>query len=237
MYKSICLVSLAVSILQCLVVYANLSDILIVGNKLLSTPCQEVKLSDIISHDATLFERVDHLHRALHEFRVTSGFGRAIAAPQLGYTLQFIAAHLNGRNYTIFNPSITFRSPELFTMWDDCLSFPDLMVSVKRHKKISVSFINEIGEVESWNDLDQATSELLQHEIDHLNGILAVDIASPLLDNDGNQLVESIVSRKAWLADRAHFESFVDYSIPTLTHPLSDVEIIPQEVDSKSEEL
>jgi peptide deformylase len=62
-------------------------------------------------------------------------------------------------------------------MWDDCMSFPSLLVRVRRHKCISVHFCDEHGNPHEWLQLNQATSELLQHEIDHLDGILAVDRA------------------------------------------------------------
>ena len=63
------------------------------------------------------------------------------------------------------------------TLWDDCMSFPDLVVMVKRHKKISIEYNNENGEIQIWNDLTPSESELLQHEIDHLDGIMAIDKA------------------------------------------------------------
>jgi peptide deformylase len=55
------------------------------------------------------------------------------------------------------------------------MSFPWLMVKVQRHKSISITYQDESGQVKEWNHIDQATSELLQHEIDHLDGVLAVD--------------------------------------------------------------
>ena len=141
------------------------------------------------------------LHDALDLFRARNGFGRAIAAAQLGIPLRCIALHYDGERRTLADPEITERRPETFTLWDDCLSFPDLLVRVRRHIEISILFTNERGERESWPRLDRARSELLQHEIDHLDGILAVDRA---LDPG------SIVPRATFAERPAHFAAMVD---------------------------
>ena len=101
----------------------------------------------------------------------------------------------------MINPEITDRSEQTFTLWDDCMSFPDLLVKVRRHASITVSFLDSKGRPREWRDLDRATSELLQHEIDHLDGVLAVDLA---LDRD------SLVTREVFVAMREHFEAQVD---------------------------
>jgi peptide deformylase len=115
------------------------------------------------------------LQEALERFRSKHGFGRAIAAPQIGIKKRFIALNLDGQSHIMVNPEITWTSPEKFTMWDDCMSFPDLLVKVQRYKSVSVHFQDENGVFQRWNELDLSTSELLQHEIDHLDGVLATD--------------------------------------------------------------
>jgi peptide deformylase len=148
-------------------------------------------------------------HKALKDFREKNGFGRAISAPQVGYGIQMIALHLD-KPMTIFNPVITKTSPDTFTMWDDCLSFPDLMCCVRRYRSISIRFMDENGEERSWNDCDIALSELLQHEIDHLNGILALDIA---ISPEKDPTCQSIVKREDWMNEKDRYNSYVDYSI------------------------
>ena len=138
----------------------------------------------------------ERLHQVLAEFRAHHGFGRAIAAPQIGAFLRLIALDLGEGPRALVNPRITRRSEETFPLWDDCLSFPDLLVLVRRHRRITVAFTNERGVEETWRDLDPATSELLQHEIDHLDGILALDRA---IDD------EAIVTRKEFERDPERF--------------------------------
>jgi len=145
------------------------------------------------------------LHRALFDFRAKHGFGRSIAANQIGITKRFLAINLGGKGaFTMINPEIIWRDSNMFTLWDDCMSFPWLLVKVKRNNSISVRFNDDDGNVHVWNELDQATSELLQHEIDHLDAILATDRA---VDE------RSIISRTAFDKDPDKFQKQVDYLI------------------------
>ena len=124
-----------------------------------------------------LNDDVARLHATLARFRAEHGFGRAIAATQIGVARRFIALNLGEGPFTMFNPEIVWRPGETFTLWDDCMSFPFLLVRVARDVSISVEFEDEAGRRQRWERLDRATSELLQHEIDHLDGVLALDRA------------------------------------------------------------
>jgi len=76
----------------------------------------------------------------------------------------------------LINPEITWASRDKMELWDDCFSFPDLMVKVERAEQIRVAYLDAEGKqqmIEAKGDL----SELLQHEIDHLDGILAIQRA------------------------------------------------------------
>lgn len=144
------------------------------------------------------------LHATLAEFRKQHGFGRAISAPQIGIPLRFIAVNLGKEPFTVVNPVVTGSSAATFTMWDDCMSFPDLLVRVRRSESISIEYADEEGKPQVWRDLDLAAAELLQHEIDHLDGILAVDRA---MDRD------SLVMRAEFERNVEHYASMVDYTI------------------------
>ncbi len=116
------------------------------------------------------------LRDTLHEFRRTHGFGRGIAAPQIGVALRVIYLELGGASYCLVNPAYEWRSAETFRLWDDCFSFPDLLVWLERATEVRLSYQDETGrtrELLATGDL----AELVQHEIDHLDGILAVDRA------------------------------------------------------------
>jgi peptide deformylase len=148
------------------------------------------------------------LQAALDAFRAEHGFGRGIAAPQIGIPKRFIAINFGQGTRSLINPVITWRSDASFTLWDDCMCFPELLVKVRRHASISVRFLDEQGATQTWERLGQAESELLQHELDHLDGVLATDLA---LD------ARSIIYRTAFAADPGFFQRQVDYVIqPTI---------------------
>jgi peptide deformylase len=154
--------------------------------------------------DSAFIYNQRRLHATLTAFRQSKGFGRAISAPQIGVPQRFIALNLGDEQLLLVNPEIVWSSAETFTMWDDCMSFPSLLVKLQRYQSISVHFLDERGQHREWLRLNQATSELLQHEIDHLDGILAVDRA---IDR------ESLVMREVFDAQQAYFARQVDYVI------------------------
>jgi peptide deformylase len=146
-------------------------EILLLGNPQLWQPSAPV--SDIHSRETQ--EIIRDLSETLQDFRDRQGFGRAIAAPQIGARRRIIFMNA-GQPLALVNPAITRASGEQMELWDDCFSFPDLMVRVRRSVEVTVSYTDERGvarEMTARNDL----SELLQHEIDHLDGILATDRA------------------------------------------------------------
>lgn len=143
----------------------------------------------------------ERLAATLAAFRARHGFGRGIAAPQIGVPLRMIGLRLPGLPPVVLNPEITWRSSETFTLWDDCMCFPDLLVRVRRHRSISVRWLRPDGAPQVLERLGPAESELLQHEIDHLDGILAVDRAEG---------PNAIVRRAAFDAAPEHFRSQVD---------------------------
>jgi peptide deformylase len=61
-------------------------------------------------------------------------------------------------------------------VWDDCLSFPNLLVKVNRYKKCTLTYYDENWEQHKMI-LEDSESELLQHEFDHLDGIMATQRA------------------------------------------------------------
>jgi peptide deformylase len=76
----------------------------------------------------------------------------------------------------LVNPQIIWGSDSQMELWDDCFSFPDLMVRVSRAAQVRVEYQDD-GGVKQTLEAEGDLSELLQHEIDHLDGILAVQRA------------------------------------------------------------
>jgi peptide deformylase len=144
----------------------RLEDLLLLGHPLLyeiSEPVLESELSLIPGWIADL-------HQVMQEIRAKYHFGRAIAAPQLGIMKRLIYVNIE-KPVVLINPEFTYLSDELFELWDDCMSFPNLLVKVKRHKQCNMKYFDQNWQTRVWEARDDE-SELLQHEYDHLDGIL-----------------------------------------------------------------
>jgi peptide deformylase len=143
----------------------------LLGDPILRAKCKAV--TNYASPDVR--KTVRDLRDTLADFRLRNRFGRGIAAPQIGRTLRVVYIRTAGLG-PLINPRITGRSKRMFKVWDDCFSFPGLLIQVRRHTSIEVTFRDAEGNRKSIQ-ASYALSELLQHEIDHLNGILAIDRA------------------------------------------------------------
>jgi peptide deformylase len=117
---------------------------------------------------------LDDLRDTLHEFQRTHDFGRGISAIQIGEAVRLIYIEIDGRSLCLHNPEYESRSAGVFRLWDDCFSFPDLMVWVERHRSVVVRYLDEHGASRAL-EAAGALAELVQHEMDHLDGVLAVD--------------------------------------------------------------
>lgn len=148
-----------------------LTEILKLGDARLLEKSMPVKPDEI----AGLIPYFGKMDRLILEFRNKYGRGRAIAAPQIGLMKRIICIN-TGEPQVLINPVIEAASDEMMEVWDDCMSFPNLLVKLKRHKRITISFYDLKLEKKIWH-LEDDMSELLQHEYDHLDGILAISKA------------------------------------------------------------
>ncbi len=144
----------------------RLQDLLLLGNPLLYQVSEPVSKSEL----PLVKQWVADLHNVMEEIRARYHFGRAIAAPQLGIMKRVIYMNID-EPVVFINPEFTFLSAEMFEVWDDCMCFPNLLVKVKRHKELTIKYLDENGQSQEWKMKDDL-SELLQHEYDHLDGIL-----------------------------------------------------------------
>lgn len=147
-------------------------EILLLGNPKLYECAELVKKDELVDLAAIIGD----LHDTLMAFRKTYHAGRAIAAPQIGVMKRMIYMNIDNNPTIFINPRIVFPHDETMEIWDDCMSFPNLLVKVKRYKRCKIYF-KDINWYEQQLELAGDLSELLQHEYDHLDGILAVDRA------------------------------------------------------------
>jgi len=114
---------------------------------------------------------VKDLKDTMQEFRRKYGFGRAIAAPQIGHFRRIIYMDA-GSPVALVNPALSFPDDEMMEVMDDCMCFPGLFVKVLRHRRCRVDYLDLSLRPASMS-LEGDLSELIQHEYDHLDGILA----------------------------------------------------------------
>lgn len=139
------------------------------------------------------------LLRTVHAFRARHGWGRAIAAPQVGEPVRLVAMAIDGRETVLVDPAIEWRSTEVHELWDDCMSLPEIAVRVRRHERVSVRYRELDGSEAAFERADPALSELLQHELDHLDGVLMTVRAvpgSPLVARENRELVAPLAPRR-----------------------------------------
>lgn len=142
-------------------------DLLMLGDPMLYKPSIEVGPGE----KELVAQTVRDLHDTLMAFRKKHGAGRAIAAPQIGVFKRIVYMNM-GTPLVFVNPVLAEKSEELIELWDDCMSFPGLLVRVRRHKGCRIDYLD--GDFkEASMDLEGDFSELLQHEVDHLDGVLA----------------------------------------------------------------
>ena len=143
-------------------------EVLLLGHPQLYAKCERVEEQELTG----LAEVVADLHDTLMDCRRRIGAGRAIAAPQIGVLKRLVYMHID-RPIVFINPVLDRLSDERFELWDDCLSFPDLLVRVSRHRRCRIRY-RDMEWAEREMELEDSLSELLQHECDHLDGVLAV---------------------------------------------------------------
>ena len=144
----------------------KLNDLVLLGDPRLYEVCEPIEKSELHLVEGWVAD----LDNVMQEIRAKYNFGRAIAAPQLGIMKRLIYMNID-KPVVFINPEFTFMSDEKFELWDDCMSFPNLLVKVKRHKKATINYLDEHWHPQEW-EVEDDLSELLQHECDHLDGVL-----------------------------------------------------------------
>lgn len=142
-------------------------EILKLGNPQLYETSEPITEAD----RASIAGWVTDLHDTLMDYRRTYGAGRAVALPQIGVKKRLLYMNTD-KAYVFINPVMSFPDGERYELLDDCMSFPGLCVRVERYRRAVISALG-IGFEPFSMALEGDLSELLQHEYDHLDGILA----------------------------------------------------------------
>ena len=141
------------------------------GDPVLRKICRSV-----ISFDEKLATLIDDMLDTMYKY---DGIG--LAASQVGilkrvivYDIKYFEEDEKPEPHILINPVITSRSKTMIEVEEGCLSFPDLYEKVKRHEKVTVEYTDIKGKKKKINAKD-IEAVVLQHEIDHLDGIVFLD--------------------------------------------------------------
>ncbi len=167
----------------------SVRDILQLGNPTLRTPAATVAEPD----GPAVRGLASDLRDTLLSHRGRTGYGRGIAAPQLGVLDRVVHVELDGSR-TLVNPAITARSDETMEIWDFCFSYFSIFFPVRRHVLVEVKYQDPQGRDQTLEATGHL-AELLQHEIDHLGGVLAIDLVTD---------VKRICTLDEWVKRHAH---------------------------------
>lgn len=145
-------------------------------------PILKTRAAPVDAIDGSLLRLMDDMLETMY---AAPGIG--LAAPQVGVTKRVVVIDTAKDDepkapLRLINPQIVWRSPEEITKEEGCLSLPDQFADVRRAQAVRVRYQNERGEMREI-DAEGLLARCLQHEVDHLDGILFIDHLSPLKRN------------------------------------------------------
>lgn len=154
-----------------------MKDIIFDPNQVLRSKCEDVKKGE--------FEKIRKIISDLKDTLQNTKNGIGLAANQIGYTKKIFYIKLDDFEKIFINPEITNKSKEQVLLEEGCLSVPNKVGQIARFKKVIVKAYNEDG-----NKFKLKTKGLLaqviQHEIDHLDGKLYIDKAISISSSKEN---------------------------------------------------
>ncbi len=148
-------------------------NLVIYGAKTLRQKSEEIKV-----FDDDLIKFGETLRNLMYEHE-----GAGLAAPQIGRNIRIAVVDVpesDKESVILVNPEIVFKSEEEQTDSEGCLSIPSIRAVVKRPMTISVKAFSTNGEPMFLENVSGFFARTIQHEIDHLDGILFIDKIDPL---------------------------------------------------------
>jgi len=140
--------------------------------RLLGDPVLRKKAKEVSQIDEHVLSLVKDMFEVMY-----ANDGVGLAAPQLGVSLRIIVMD-DGKPRTMINPQIVYRSEEKIVGEEGCLSVPEIFENVERSKEVIVKYKDEKG-VEQEEKFVDYSARIVQHEYDHLDGILFIDLIPP----------------------------------------------------------
>ena len=145
----------------------------------LRQPSKDVTVEEIHSEDFKA--KVKYLKDCILRYRKRTGYGRGITAVQIGIPEKFSVIYTPEKLIIIINPKITKNSQKLLLYPEMCMSANPIIAPTTRPSWIEFEYYDEEGQLQHWrikDDTDQGRimNRVFQHEIDHMKGIINIDI-------------------------------------------------------------
>ena len=165
--------------------------------------------------------------------------GIGLSANQVGLDVRMFVMRTQDGIQAFFNPELTRISQETDLLKEGCLSFPDIYLMIKRSKVVEMKYFDSDGEEHSIT-LDGIGARCVQHEIDHLNGIVFLQRASKL------KLDRALKSRPKERSRRIEYEkrqALAKYiqsvqsdsdSTPSVSESSEGTDILPQDTQAQA---
>ncbi len=143
----------------------------------LRKPSQEIPANKITSEE--YLAKFRYIKNCLKKYRKLTGVGRGITGVQVGIPERFSVIYTSEKLIIIINPKITKTSKEKLKYPEICMSANPIIVPTIRPEWIEFEYLDEEGKLQFWDEKDKLLNRVFQHEIDHMNGIINVDIGNP----------------------------------------------------------
>jgi peptide deformylase len=150
-------------------------DIVLHPNKILREKAEKVEKID---------KEVKELVKEMKKIMIQHN-GVGLAANQIGKNLSIFVAYDNKKFYTFINPQIVKFFGKEKIMEEGCLSIPNVWGQIKRYEGVVVSYQDLFGKNKKLR-AKGLLAQIIQHEIDHLNGVLFIDKAIEVIRTDAN---------------------------------------------------
>ncbi len=148
----------------------EVSEITYIGDPVLRTKTKDVSFEEGMEIGKKLLE-------SLLKYKELTGVGVGLAAPQIGISADVFVTYVNESPKVYINPEITSYSEDQNLYKENCLSSSHVWCDVRRSENILISYTNEQGKEVTDESCNQFLARLIQHEYDHLQGIVNLDKA------------------------------------------------------------
>ena len=156
-------------------IFMALLEIKKAGDPVLKQHCEEIK-----KIDKRIKKLIDDMAETMY---ASEGVG--IAAPQVGIPIRLVVIDVEKKRYDMINPVITYREGSVVDS-EGCLSCPNLFGDVERAEKVRVKFTTKYHK-EKELEAEGLLARCIQHELDHLDGRLFIDIAKNITKGKVNR--------------------------------------------------